>query len=69
MTTLFSQEEVWAVELNNVAKRVRAEGEAKGRAEAETNTIRKLLKVMPAEDIAAALGKPLKEILAIGRAD
>ena len=69
MTTLFSQEEVWTTELNNVAKQVRAEGRAEGRvegrAEGESNTIRKLLKVMSAEDIAVALGKPLEEILAI----
>ena len=64
MTTLFSQEEVWTTELNNIAKRVRAEG----RAEGEFNTIRKMLKVMPAEDVANVLGKSLEEILAIKNA-
>ena len=73
MSLLFSQEKIWEIELYNAAQDAKrkgiAEGEARGRAEGEHSTIKKLLKTLPAEEVSNLLGKPVEEIRTIAQSD
>ncbi len=69
MSLLFSQEQIWEIELYNAEKKAKSEGIAEGIAEGEYNTIKKLLKSLPVEDISRLLGKPVEEIRAIAQSN